>query len=150
MSQPRFAAITASLLARKGEAQPWAEPAKKPLSWDTQVALPPPEQPRMMPPPPLEPPRRTAPEPRMVPPLAREKDFASASALASRDLKKISVRMSHHDYERLGILAIKQGKTRQRLLQETVDGLIGGIMLTFGSGCACLSAEQSAPFQTMG
>jgi hypothetical protein len=135
MSQPRFAGITASLLARKGEAQPWAEPAKKPLSWDTQAALPPPEQPRMMPP----------------PPPMREMSHAPAPALTavSRDLKKISVRMSHYDYERLGILAIKQGKTRQRLLQETVDGLIGGIMLTFGGSCACLSAEQSTPFQSM-
>src|ERR1700722_13953476 len=140
---PRFAAITASLLARKGEAQPWAEPDKKPLSWDPHAVRPPPEPVRMMPPapPPPEPPH-------MAPPPVREKVLASAPA--SRDLKKISVRMSHHDYERLGILAVKQGKTRQRLLQETVDRLIGGIMQTFGSGCACLSAEQSASFQTMG
>ena len=33
MSQPRFAAITAGLLARKGEARPWAEPEKQPLAW---------------------------------------------------------------------------------------------------------------------
>jgi len=125
MSQPRFASITASLLARKGEAQPWAEQAKQPLAWDRgelpvagglgffKSPLP-----------------QHEPEP--------------AHPHASSDYKKISVRMSHHDYERLGILAVKQDKSRQRLLHEALDQLLAGITQKYSAGCACLGEERFA------
>ena len=129
----RFAVITASLLARKGEAQPWAEPDKKPLSWQ-HGELPPMEPgffkiaqaPQVVPPPASMP----------APPLVRSRPAAS------RDSKKIAVRMSLHDYERLGILAVKQSKSRQCLLQEAVDRMLGGMAQNFGSACACLGANM--------
>ena len=80
MSSAKFASITSSLLARKGEARPWAqlEATATPPSWrgDMPAAM-------------------AAPPP---PPPAKD--------------RSCSVRMSAHDYERLGILAVKQGKTR--------------------------------------
>jgi hypothetical protein len=131
MSTPRFASIHAGLLARKGEAQPWshsgahsdAGPAKKPLDWDTPEAL------------------------RIFDRHAFDHHISRADHGVGdahlRDGKKCMVRMSHHDYERLGILAVKQGKTRQRLLQEAVDRLLDGIGHSkFAGGCACLSEER--------
>jgi hypothetical protein len=117
MSRPRFAAITADLLARKGEARPWAGPAKTPLAWESE--------------------RVRAPLPdKEPPPLA---------VAHGADWKKIAVRMSHHDYERLGILAVKQDTSRQRVLQEAVDKLLAGMPRNFGGSCACLRAEIAPP-----
>jgi hypothetical protein len=143
VSGPRFASITAGLLARKGQAQPWSEPAKRPLSWE-RGELPPasghfkntPQQ-------------QAAPEPapagtgffRSTPPPAAEP--AHGLAHSAHEWKKIAVRMSQHDYERLGILAVKQNKTRQRLLHEAVDRLLAGITLKYSTGCACLGAEKT-------
>jgi hypothetical protein len=132
MSGPRFASIHAGILARKGEAQPWANtgagPAKKPLDWETTESF------RMF--------DREAFEHDFPHP---EHDFGHMGAHL-RDMKKCTVRMSHHDYERLGILAVKQGKTRQRLLQEAVDKMLGGIGHSrFAGGCACLGEERCAP-----
>jgi hypothetical protein len=119
MSRPRFAAITADLLARKGEAQPWAGPPKNPLAWENR--------------------HRHAP----AGILLAEKEPPPPAVLHGADWKKIAVRMSHHDYERLGILAVKQDTTRQRLLQEAVDGLLAGMPRQFGGVCACLADSGS-------
>jgi hypothetical protein len=56
---------------------------------------------------------------------------------------KCTVRMSRHDYERLGILAVKQGKSRQRLVQEAVGRLFTGMTADFDSSCRCLGASKS-------
>lgn len=99
----RFAAITADLLARKGEASPWGEVIKTPLAWE-------------------------------APPRVE----ACTQDGKRPQQRKVSVRMRQHDYERLGILAVKQGKTRQRLLQEAVDRLFTGMTEEFGPDCRCL------------
>jgi hypothetical protein len=106
MSSAKFASITASLLARKGEAQPWnavgmAEAEKVPLAWRT---------------PPLA---MAAPPP---PPPVKDKSCA--------------VRMSAHDYERLGILAVKSGASRQQLLKDALAQFLAGKARDYG--CACL------------
>jgi hypothetical protein len=126
MSAPRFASISSTILARKGEAQPWAELHKQPLAWDTVEPV------RMF----DSPPYGANDTLHAVP----EHEHLHA------DLKKCSVRMSHHDYERLGILAVKQGKTRQRLLQEAVDRMLEGISHSrFAGGCACLGDDRCPP-----
>jgi hypothetical protein len=119
MSRPRFAAITADLLARKGEAHPWAATPKNP-AWEKQQTRAP-----------------------VGVPLS-DKELPPLAMLPGADGKKIAVRMSHHDYERLGILAVKQNTTRQRLLQEAVDGLLAGMPRNFGGACACLGEERFA------
>jgi hypothetical protein len=113
MSNTKFASITASLLARKGEAQPWnslgnslgntAQEAEKiPLVWRTPLAV-------------------AAPPP---PPPAKDKSCA--------------VRMSAHDYERLGILAVKSCVSRQQLLKDALAQFLAGKARDYG--CACLGA----------
>jgi hypothetical protein len=103
----KFASITSSLLARKGEAQPWhagvAEPEKLSLPWRQHV------------------PRAVAASPPPPPPA---KD------------KSCSIRMSPHDFERLGILAIKTGATRQQLLKDAVAEFLATRADDYG--CACL------------
>ena len=133
MSSAKFASITSSLLARKGEAQPWgqnggqsgsqterqsggqtewyadahagmmAEPEKLSLPWRQHV-------PQAAPPPP--------------PPPAKE--------------KSCSIRMSPHDFERLGILCIKTGATRQQLLRDALSEFLASRADEYG--CYCLGA----------
>lgn len=109
MSSAKFASITSSLLARKGEALPWsqgaAEPEKLSLPWRQHVldvaATPPP------PPPPVK-------------------------------EKSCSVRMSAHDFERLGILSIKTGASRQQLLKDALSEFLASRADDYG--CYCLGA----------
>ncbi len=108
----KFASITAGLLARKGEAQPWntmasgmmQEPEKASLPWRGEPA-------------------RGEP----VPPPSKE--------------KSCSVRMSAHDYERLGIIAVKTGVTRQQLLKDALAQFLDSKARTLS--CACLGACEN-------
>jgi hypothetical protein len=111
MSSAKFASITASLLARKGDAQPWnsmgnslatQEAEKVPLAWRTPLAV-------------------AAPPP---PPPVKDKSCA--------------VHMSAHDYERLGILAVKSGVSRQQLLKDALEQFLAGKAKDYG--CVCLGA----------
>ena len=110
MSSAKFASITSSLLARKGEALPWgnsgmAEPEKLSLPWRQHV----PDVAATPPPP---------------PPPAKE--------------KSCSVRMSAHDFERLGILSIKTGAPRQQLLRDALAEFLASRADDYG--CYCLGA----------
>ena len=109
MSSAKFASITSSLLARKGEARPWSqsldlapEPDMPhiPTAWRTEAAMPPP------------------------PPPAKD--------------RSCSLRMSAHDYERLGILAVKGGVKRQDLLKMALAQFLDSKAREYG--CACLGA----------
>jgi hypothetical protein len=115
MSSAKFASITAGLLARKGEAQPWnnlgnnmgnslgtQEAEKVPLVWRAPLAV-------------------AAPPP---PPSAKDKSCA--------------LHMSARDYERLGILAVKSGVSRQQLLKDALAQFLAGKAKDYG--CACLGA----------
>ena len=125
MSSGKFASVTASLLARKGEGQPWMqggvqgamqgaapEPARMPPAWRNQVRSEARAEVRVAP---------AAPPP---PPPAKDKSCA--------------VRMSLHDFERLGILAVKTGVTRQALLKDALAQFLAAKAQDFG--CACLGA----------
>lgn len=105
MSSAKFASITSSLLARKGEARPWAQEAAATTSssWHSDV------RPAIAAPP---------------PPPGKD--------------RSCSVRMSAHDYERLGILAVKSGGTRQLLLKEALAQLLASRAQDYA--CACLGA----------
>jgi hypothetical protein len=107
----RFAAITAGLLARKGEAQPWMPDNEKlPLAWRHESA------------PPAITPQRSSPPP--PPPPGKGHSCA--------------VRMSAQDYERLGILAVKTGSSRQQLLRQALNDLLAAKSQALS--CACLGA----------
>jgi hypothetical protein len=107
MSSAKFASITASLLARKGEARPWApqEAMAAPLAWRSDI--------------------RTAPA--APPPPVKD--------------RSCSVRMSAHDFERLGILAVKSNVTRQQLLKDALNQFLTAKAQDYA--CACLGACNS-------
>lgn len=119
MSSGKFASVTASLLARKGEGQPWMqggmqapEPARMPPAWRNEGRNEGRSEVRVAP---------AAPPP---PPPAKDKSCA--------------VRMSLRDFERLGILAVKTGVTRQALLKDALAQFLAAKAQDFG--CACLGA----------
>jgi hypothetical protein len=112
MSSARFAPITAGLLARKGEAQPWGQVGKAETEKVSSIPWRPYTPPEVVTPPP--------------PPPDKE--------------KACSIRMSAHDFERLGILAVKKNSTRQQLLKEALAEFLAAKALDFG--CACLGGSQ--------
>ena len=103
----KFASITASLLARKGEAQPWAQESVVSMEKTPLVFRPEPVPLAVTPPP---------------PPPGKD--------------RSCSLRMSAQDYERLGILAVKTGSTRQQLLKQALNDLLAAKARTLS--CACL------------
>jgi hypothetical protein len=128
MSGSKFASITSSLLARKGEAEPWHEPLRKDLPWQRAEA----EQSANWPPPAGDP--STA--------RAASKTATRARKKASPDSrdKTCAVHMTHYDYERLGIIAVKKATSRQRLMQQALEEFFGRMARDYANECACLSA----------
>jgi hypothetical protein len=53
-----------------------------------------------------------------------------------------SIRLSAHDMERLGILAVKRNSTRQKLLKEAVAEFLAKSRDAYG--CACLGEPQES------
>lgn len=120
MSSAKFASITAGLLARKGEAMPWTQSGTQENEKPAPVWRQPP--PVVGP----RPPRLAAAVPPSVPP----KD------------KSCSIRMSAHDYERLGIVAVKTGVSRPQLLKDALAQFLAAQAKQHG--CLCLKAGNEA------
>lgn len=126
MKQGKFAPITASLLARKGEARPWAhadssdEQAPEPVIGFFS--------------------RRSA----MFGQAAKEQanDPVPPPALAfpqSPDgIRKLTLRVSQVDYECLGLVAAKRDITRQRLLHQMLDQFLADAVDEYGAQCGCI------------
>ena len=110
MSRNKFAAITSSLLARKGEAVPWSVAA--PVAWKPVI---------MADAPPFVAPQINAAQPKSEP------------------LKRCTVRLTPREYERLGILAVKKNLTRQQLLQAALVEVLAGMAQTCAPDCECLN-----------
>jgi len=123
MSSSRFAPITAGLLARKGEAQPWKQVGKVQVEAETV------EKVSAIPWQPYTPPVVTGPYP------------------SGKD-RACSIRMSAHDFERLGILAVKKDTTRQQLLKEALAEFLAAKAQDYG--CACLYNAGGACNQDCG
>jgi hypothetical protein len=111
VSTPRFAPITASLFARKGDAVPSAVAAKASLLW-TREPPPPlavgPAEPPPPPPPPAERPHR------------------------------IMLTLSAAEFEKLGIAAVKKGLTRHQILRSALDAHLERLKREYG-GCGCMA-----------
>lgn len=133
MSSDKFASITAGLLARKGEARPWpalsADEAAVLPEWRTAPAASAAAVPTMGD-------WRASPAPH-GPTLAPSLVPSPAPPLETKD-KSCLLRLSPHDYERLGILAVKAGATRQQLLKAALTEYLAVRAAEYG--CACLGA----------
>ncbi len=124
MSTPKFAAITSDLLARKGEARPWNEPAKQPLAWRADVGT-----------------ERVERMERVERPKDEQPDYCVPKPQNSA-WKKCSVRISAHNFERLGIFAVKQGTTRHHLLEDVIEQFFDNLTRQYGNSCPCLGAAD--------
>ncbi|HWF65510.1 MAG TPA: hypothetical protein VN685_12925 [Rhizomicrobium sp.] len=128
MRQGKFASITAVLLARKGEARPWdydgAEIAAEPHDGFFSPHAPAPS------------------------PLCEE--HANDAAPAPRPfafpqtgdgMRRVTLRLSHADYERLGLIAAKRDITRQRLLHQMLHDFLAGAAHEYGAQCGCIGGS---------
>lgn len=114
MKRGQFAPITSALLARKGEARPWVYGAANTQSHETPFGQRPP----------------------------RAVEFVSApkenAGVTGEEVKKLTMRVSHTDYQRLGIIATKRDTTRQRLLHTMLDQFLATAAEEYGSSCGCI------------
>ncbi|MDE2181484.1 MAG: hypothetical protein KGJ78_00540 [Alphaproteobacteria bacterium] len=107
----RFASITSELLARKGDAKPW-QPA-------------------------------TFAEPIRVQLDADHKDAyppgPSAKPEKAAPSKRYALKLTASEYERLGIIAVKQNLSRQTVLRHAVQDYMGRIEAKYAGRCGCLT-----------
>ncbi|HKD49034.1 MAG TPA: hypothetical protein VKB67_15210 [Rhizomicrobium sp.] len=131
MKPAKFAPITAALLARKGEARPWThgesgseETPESALEFFTrhsslfdQAVKEQADHPAPSPPPPL----------------------ALAFPRTQGAIRKLTLRLSQSDYERLALIAAKRDVTRQKLLHQMLDQFLANAAEEFGAECGCIS-----------
>ena len=113
----RFAPITSSLLARKGDATPSAVAAKPSLFWAREAP----------PPPAMEPPR-----------LAPLPPSPSDPAKPHRMI----VTLTANEFERLGIAAVKKNLTRHQIVRAALDAHLDRLKREYG-GCGCMATGGS-------
>ncbi|MBV9044007.1 MAG: hypothetical protein JO294_02705 [Alphaproteobacteria bacterium] len=116
----RFAPITASLLARKGDAMPSTMAAKPTLMWSREAAPPPP--PVADEPPPMPVPRSAEPPP---PPGKGHRMVLTLSA---------------PEFERLGIAAVKKEMTRHQIVRAALDIHLDRLKREYGA-CGCIAGS---------
>jgi hypothetical protein len=148
MSQSKFASITSSLLARKGEATPWQEPQKRLLSWGSET----PQSNLERPPLTRSPPEQPLPASASSSQEPSKRPVADCPNVATPDkMKKCTVRVSHNDHDRLGILAVKSGTTRHHLLQEALTQFLADATQPYNEQCLCLGTTECAtPAKSLG
>ncbi len=131
MSRPRYAAITSSLLVRKGSARPWDFSAPDLLDFAPAEA---------------SQPRDHLDDARMEAEFAKwmeEQDAPhSVHTVAHGDepSHRCSIKLSHAEYERLGIIAVKREITRQQALRQAVERYLAAAKRQYQARCGCLGA----------
>ena len=111
MSTSRFAPITASLFARKGDAVPSAVAVKPSLLWSRDVP-PPVVSPSAEPPPPL-----------------------------GDKPHRMMVTLSAAEFEKLGIAAVKKGMTRHQIVRVALDTHLERLKREYGGcGCMAMGS----------
>ena len=125
MRQGKFAPITAALLARKGEARPWG--------YDGAEGTPQPNAGFFSP-------HATAPSPAHEEHAndASPPPVAIAFSQTGDGMRRLTLRVSQADYERLGLIAAKRDLTRQRLLHRMLEDFLAGAAHEYGAQCGCI------------
>ena len=122
MSQGKFAPITGALLARKGEARPWGNEGEPHAGFFS--------------------PRVAA---SSLPCEEHANDaspasFAVAFPQTADGMRRLTLRLSQADYERLGLIAAKRDITRQRLLHQMLHDFLGNAAHEYGQ-CGCIGGS---------
>jgi hypothetical protein len=154
MNRPRYAPITSHLLVRKGEAKPWQVPGAEAAefahvpenivpvkaehsfteeelqsaadyqNWKRTREVDPPAHDR-----------RHAPMRRDYHPAP------AASHETDEHSKRLTLRLTPAEYERLGIIGVKRDMTRQQLLRHAIDCYLAQAKAEYQASCGCLSGE---------
>jgi hypothetical protein len=125
VSDAKFAPITASLMARKGEAAP-SLGAKRALDWTSEIFT-------------LREPAWEFRAPSVIEPeIARLKIAAVPPASAAPKPRRIVVSLNPCEFERLGIAAVKKGVTRHELVREFMNAYLERLASELNHHCACL------------
>jgi hypothetical protein len=132
----KFAPMTSNLLARKGEAGPSVGPGKANPGWHDWREMAPragsafaalsalPEYVR-----PVEQPAPAQPAPGHPP------------GVDSDHPRKIIIKLSQEEHERLAIAAVKKGVTRNQLVRAALDAYADALLQEYGKTCACIAGS---------
>jgi hypothetical protein len=127
MSHSKFAPVTANLLVRKGEAAPSsvAVPAQplRPVAWIGEIS----------PPPIADTERKFV----FSPELGEHADGRDHCGAGEKP-RRIVLALSPHEYETLGLVAVKKGATRHQLAQEAMDAYFEWLISEYGEACSCI------------
>ncbi len=124
MSDRKFASITGSLLARKGEAGPSADRAMLARRW----------QPQPQPQPQLQPEVAVvSPQPRPVAPTTPDRDARV----------KVALRLSQAQHFRLRVAAAQLQVTRQSLMAAALDHYLATVCAAGVPECRCLRSAKT-------
>ena len=138
MSRPKFAPMTSALLARKGEALPSLITSRT-RSWDP--GHPGEDVPAFM-------------TERAVPPGLERLHRAGFHVADSRrseerhpqapdGSRKLFLRLSPAEYEKLGIAAVKKGLSRNDIVRDAVNSYIAELVREYQNSCGCISGCAS-------
>jgi hypothetical protein len=135
MSRPRFAPVTSSLLERKGHARPldigartfefshaaerFAEPALLEREDEERIQA---EYEKWM-------------REQETPPAAGGHAHRGP---ADETPRRCTIRLTHAEYERLGIVAVKREITRQQALRQAVERYLATAKRQYRAHCTCL------------
>ena len=120
MSRPKFAPITSSLLARKGDARPWQPP--------------PADFARILAPPPEDPPHAD-----LTLLSAANHLPEDDGATAHEHTKRCALKLTPAEYERLGIIGVKKGMSRHQVLRQAFEKYLASIQHEYQTECGCLA-----------
>lgn len=134
MSSAKFASITSSLLARKGDATPSL--ATLPVRPSAFGDIPPPFPP---PPPPFkkecsEPPQEPVAQPASA-------TMPPRGAPADRP-RRIVITLTAEEFEKLGIAAIKKDKTRHQIVRGALDAYFRQLASELPRACNCMAKRD--------
>jgi hypothetical protein len=161
MNRPRYAPITSHLLVRKGEAKPWQVPSTEAADFahvpenivpvkaehsfteeELQSAADYQNWKRLRE---AEPPAHD----RRHTPTRREHHPAPVQSPAQSPIqhdgdehsKRLTLRLTPAEYERIGIIGVKRDMTRQQLLRHAIDCYLAQAKAEYQASCGCLSGE---------
>jgi len=121
VSRPKFAPITSSLLARKGDARPWQPPHA-----DFARILAPPQA-------------EDSPHADLALLTAANHLPEGDGEMAHEHTKRCALKLSPAEYERLGIISVKKGMSRHQVLRQAFEKYLASIQHEYQTECACLA-----------
>jgi hypothetical protein len=128
MSQGKFAPVTAALLARKGEARPWNYDGTEMAPEANTSFFPSPAVGRA----PLQEDHANDAMPHPI---------ALPFPQTGDGTRRLTLKVSQSDYERLALIAAKRDVTRQRLLQQMLHDFLAGAAEEYGAQCGCIGSS---------